>query len=61
MSFMAMDSPIVWDSNLNLKFNNDLFFARDLTETAWPIFVGAISFLILFAIGCKNPVNEKEK
>ena len=33
MGFMAMDDPIVWNSNLNLKFDNDLFFARDLTET----------------------------
>jgi hypothetical protein len=47
MGFMAMDSPIVWDKNLNLKFNNDLFFARDLTGTAWPIFLGVIGFLVL--------------
>jgi hypothetical protein len=59
MSFMAMDSSIVWDSNLNLKFNNDLLFARDLTKTAWPIFVGAIGFLLLLAIGFKNPLNAE--
>ena len=58
MSFMAMDSMVVWDSNLNLKFNNDLFFARDLTETAWPILVGVIGFLFLLAIGFKNPLSE---
>lgn len=61
MSFMAMDSLIVWDSNLNLKFNNDLFFAQDLTETAWPIFIGAIGFIVLLAIVWKNPVNEGYK
>lgn len=59
MSFMAMDSLIVWDSNLNLKFDNNLFFARDLTETAWPIFLGAIGFLLLLAIGFRNPASER--
>jgi hypothetical protein len=59
MSFMAMDSLIVWDSNLNLKFDNHLFFARDLTETAWPILVGVIGFLLLLAIGFRNPSSER--